>query len=324
MLTVAACASVVLTGACGSSSGPGAAAGSADGSAGTSEISVVTFPSFNALGAHTAEHDNVFKAEGLNAKLATVATPAEAMPQLMGGKAQFALMDMTVPTVAKAKGVPLVVVAPGAIGTAPTDGMGTGNFWVRADSKIKSIKDIENATFGVPQINSQIWVDIQAAVDDAGGDSSKIKFVEVPNTLSALKAGNVDVVTTAEPAGTAALADKRIKLLSGYTPAGGDMAYAYVTTQQFAQQNPSTVKAFQAAIIKANKAVNADPAKRAEIAGTYIKADKALLKKARYAKFGEVPVSEASVETAIDRLVKYGLLTKDNAPKPADLLISDK
>lgn len=324
MLVGAACATVFAAAACGSS-GAEPAAGKAGGAVEKPNVSVAVFPSFNALGAQAAKHDNLFKGEGLNADLVTVATPAEGMPQLLGDKVQFALMDMTTPIVAKSKGVPLVMVAPGATGTPPSsDGMGVGNFWVRADSKLTSVKDIEHATFGIPQINSQIWVDIRAAVDDAGGDSSKIKFVEVPNTLAALKAGNVDVVTTSEPSGTVALADKSIRLLSGYTAAGGDMAYAYITTKQFAQQNPNTVKAFAAAILKANRALNADQAKRSEVAATYIKADQAVLDKARYAKLGEEPVGAASVQTAIDRVVKYGLLDKEKAPKPDDLLLSAK
>lgn len=321
----AICASVVLASACGSSDDAGADSSTAkSGAVEKPAVSVAVFPSFNALGAQMAAHDGQFKTAGLDVTLTNVATPAEGMPQLLGGKIQFALMDMTVPIVAKTKGVPLVMVAPGAVGTPPEGGMGAGNFWVKAGSKIKSIKDIQNATFGVPQINSQIWVDIRAAVDEAGGDSTKIKFVEVPNTLAALKAGNVDVVTTSEPAGTAALTDPTIHLLSGYTAAGGDVAYTFVTTQQFAKANPNTVKAFQDAIIAANKVVNADATKRVDVASTYIKAPKELLAKAHYAKFGEEPISAASVQTSLDRILKYGLLEKSKAPKPEELLLSSK
>lgn len=320
VLAMAAVASVALASACGSTStaAPQANGGGIE----KSELTVAVFPSFNALGAQAAKAEGAFEAAGLKVTLSNVATPAEGMPQLLGGKVQFALMDMTVPAVARTKGVPLALVAPGAKGTAPKDGFGVGNLWVRADSPIKTIKDIENATFGIPQINSQIWVDIRSAVDEAGGDSSKIKFVEVPNTLSALKAGNVDVTTTSEPAGTAARADDSLRLLSGYTAAGGDLAYAYVTTQEFAKQNPNTVKAFRDAILKGNIAVNGDQAKRVEVASTYVKAPKELLEKAHFPEFGAEPISESSIQTALDRLIKYGLLEQSKAPKPADLLVA--
>ncbi|GAA2741513.1 ABC transporter substrate-binding protein [Terrabacter aerolatus] len=316
VVVLAAIASVGLASACGSDSQAAQGTGGVE----KPDISVAVFPSFNALGAEAANADGMFKSAGLNVSLTKVATPAEGMPQLLGGKVQFALMDMTVPAVAKSKGVPLVLVAPGAKGTPPKDGFGVGNLWVRAGSPIKTMKDVQNATFGIPQINSQIWVDIRSAVDEAGGDSSKIKFVEVPNTLSALKAGNVDVTTTSEPAGTAALKDTSIQRLAGYTAAGGDLAYAYVTTQEFAKQNPNTVKAFEQAILKANSEVNADQAKRVQVASTYVKAPKELLEKAHFPEFGTEPISSTSVQTALDRLMKYGLLDQAKAPKAAELL----
>lgn len=321
VVALVAITSVSLASACGSDS---QAATGGGGGVEKADISVAVFPSFNALGAQAGNADGTFKAAGLNVTLTKVATPAEGMPQLLGGKVQFALMDMTVPAVARSKGVPLVLVAPGAKGTPPKDGFGVGNLWVRAGSPIKTMKDVQNATFGIPQINSQIWVDIRSAVDEAGGDSSKIKFVEVPNTLSALKAGNVDVTTTSEPAGTAALDDSSIHRLAGYTAAGADLAYAYVTTQEFAQQNPNTVKAFEQSILKANTAVNADQATRVRVASTYVKAPKALLEKAHYPEFGTEAISPSSVQTALDRLVKYGLLEQAKAPKAADLLVAGK
>ncbi|WP_353952541.1 ABC transporter substrate-binding protein [Knoellia sp. S7-12] len=326
-LAIVAVAAVSLVGACGSDTenpSGAAASGASDGKVETPQVSVAVFPSFNALGAQAAKADGSFDSAGLTVTLATIATPAEGLPQLLGGKVQFALMDLTVPAVARTKGVPLTLVAPGAKGTAPKDNFGVGNLWVKADSPIKTMKDVQNATFGIPQINSQIWVDIRSVVDEAGGDSSKIKFVEVPNTLSALKAGNVEVTTTSEPAGTAALADPSIRVLGGYTAAGGDLAYAYVTTQEFAKKNPNTVKAFEEAILKGNTTVNTDPAKRSEVAASYIKAPKALLDKAHYPEFSVEPISEANVQTALDRLMKYGLLDKAKAPKAADLVFAGK
>ena len=215
--------------------------------------------------------------------LTKVATPAEGMPQLLGGKVQFALMDMTVPAVARSKGVPLVLVAPAPRARPPRTASESATSGSRADSPIKTMKDVQNATFGIPQINSQIWVDIRSAVDEAGGDSSKIKFVEVPNTLvgpQGRQRRRHDDLRTCRDGGPATTAPSTGS--AGYTAAGADLAYAYVTTQEFAQRNPNTVKAFEQSILKANSAVNADEATRVQVASTYVKAPKALLEKAHY------------------------------------------
>ncbi len=316
-LVVAAVAALTLT-ACGGDDDSANASG-------TDSVKVAVFPSFNALGAHAAEIEGTFEKQGLDVEFVTVATPAEATPQLLGGKVDFALMDVTTPVIARSEGVPIVMVAPGATGTAlNADGMGVGNFWVAKDSDVESIEDIQNATFGIPQTKSQIWVDVRTVVDAEGGDSSKIEFVEVPNTIAALKSGSVDVVTTAEPAGTATLADPDLKRLAGFVSGGeGEVAYTYVTSEKFAQSNGDTVDKFATAILDANKLLNADPKLPAEIAATYVDAPPALLEKAVYQKFGEDPIDADIVEAGIDRVLRYDLIAEEDAPAVDDLLATD-
>lgn len=318
-LVVATAAALALT-ACGGSDDSDSA-----GSSGPATVKVAVFPSFNALGAHAADIEGTFKDQGLKVEFVTVATPAEATPQLLGGKVDFALMDVTTPVIARSQGVPIVMVAPGATGTAlNADGMGVGNFWVTEDSDIKSIADIQNATFGIPQTKSQIWVDVRTVVDGAGGDSAKVDFVEVPNTIAALKSGSVDVVTTSEPAGTATLADPDLKLLSGFVSGGeGEVAYTYVTSEKFAQANGDLVDKFATAILDANKLLNGDPKLPAKIAASYVDAPEALLEQAVYQKFGEEPINSEIVEAGIARVLRYGLIKKDDAPSVGDLLAND-
>ena len=320
-LAVAAASTLALSACSGSSSD---ATGSSDaGGNDTAPVRVAVFPSFNALGAHAAEIEGAFDEQGLDVEFITVATPAEGMPQLLGGKVDMALMDVTTPVIARSEGVPVVMVAPGATGTELNeDGMGTGNFWVAKDSEMTSIKDLENSTFGIPQTKSQIWVDVRTAVDAAGGDSSKIQFVEVPNGIAAVKSGAVDVTTTAEPGGTAALADPDLKHLSGFVSGGvGEVAYTYVTSEQYASENPETVDKFAEAILAANKLINETEGLAPEVAATYIDAPQELLDRAIYPTFGEEPIDEDIVEAGIERVLRYSLIEQDAAPAAEDLLV---
>ena len=295
----------------------------ADGRGDDNSVKVAVFPSFNALGARAADVEGSFEEQGLDVEFVTVATPAEATPQLIGGKVDFALMDVSSPVIARSENVPLVMVAPGAVGTkVPDDGFGVGNFWVRKDSKISSVKDIENATFGIPQTKSQIWIDMRTIVDEAGGDSSKTKFVEVPNTLAALKSGSVDVVTTSEPAGTAALKEKKIKPLEGFvTGKVGEVGYTYISTEKYTSENSETTEKFEKAILDGNSKVNADEGLAADVAGSYMDVPKPILDKSRYPKFAEDPVDADVVEQSIDRVLRYGLIKEDDAPSPEDMLV---
>lgn len=311
-IAVGALAAVALT-ACGGSS-------DADPDS-DSSIRVAVFPSFNALGPRTADLEGLFDKHGLDVELVTVATPGEATPQLLGGKIDFALMDMVSPIIAKTEGVDLLMVAPGAVGTGPEDGgIGVGNFWVAEDSDIRTVADIENATFGIPQTKGMLWLDVRAAIDEAGGDSSKTEFVEVPNTLAALRSGSVDVVTTAEPSGTATLGEEGIKPLAPFVNAGGDLAYSYVTTPRYAAENAETVDKFRDAIVEANTMLVEQDGLAAEVASTYIEADPELLSRAVYPKFLTTPIGEDNVQSAIDRMVRYQLVDEADVPAPADML----
>lgn len=288
----------------------------------TDSIRVAVFPSFNALGPRTAELEGIFEKYDLDVELVTVATPAESTPQLLGGKIEFALTDLIPPILAYTEGVQLTMVAPGAIGTEPDEtGMGVGNLWVRADSDIQTVADIENATFGIPQTKGQLWVDIRETVDKAGGDSSKIEFVEVPNTLAALASGSVDVVTTAEPSGTANLDNPEIRRLAPFVNAGGGLAYAYVTTPQYAAEHPEVVTKFRDAIVEANVMLSEQDGLAAEVAATYIEMDPNILDRSMYARFLTEPINEQHVQTAIDRMVRYGLINESDAPTPTDMLV---
>lgn len=312
-LAVGALASLVLT-ACGGSGGTDAAADGA--------IRVAVFPSFNALGPRTAALEGVFAEHGLEVELVTVATPGEATPQLLGGKIDFALMDMVSPIIAKTEGVDLVMVAPGAVGTGPAQagGLGVGNFWVAEGSDIATVKDIENATFGIPQTKGMLWLDVREAIDKAGGDSSKTKFVEVPNTLAALRSGSVDVVTTAEPSGTATLGQGGIKPLDSFVNAGGDLAYSYVTTPRYAAEHADNVARFRDAIVEANTMLVEQDGLNAEVAATYIEVDPEVLARAVYPKFLTAPIAESNVQAAIDRMVRYGLIEESAAPAPSEMI----
>lgn len=293
------------------------------GGAEITDLTVGVFPSFNGLGPAVANTSGLFSERGLNVTLSNFATPAEATPQLLGGQIQFALMDMTVPILGRSKQVPLKMVAPGASGKIPPhDGrLGFVNIWVRADSPFTRLKDLENAVVAVPQINSQIWQDVRSAVDGDGGDSSKIEFLEAPNTVAALKSGQCDATTTAEPGGTNTLSDPALRPLAPIESAGGAVAYAYVTSEQFLQQNPNTVQAFADAILQANKQANDDAALRVEAADAIMDAPRELLEKAVFPTYATEQISESDLRTAIERMERYGLLEGVRVPSPQDLLI---
>jgi len=302
--------------------------GSSDSAASNGTIKVAVFPSFSSLGAFEAKADGAFKAQGLNVSFVTVNTPADVAPLLDSGQAQFGIMDMTTPLLAanKASKAPYIFEAPATKGTPiASDGWGSANVWVKKGSKITSIKDLENAKFGIPQLNSQLWLDVRSNVDAAGGDSSKIQWVQIPDpaqNLTEIKAGQIDATTTSEPTGTSWASDPGVTHLGGFVSNDGHIAYGFASSSNFASKNAAVAKKFETAILQGNKDFNAlDAAGKAKLAGTVnSKWPAALLKQARYSTFSETPVTAADIQFSIDRMKKYKMLDSSTSLKATDLL----
>jgi len=304
------------------------ACGSSDAAPSDGTVKVAVFPSFSSLGAHEAMVDGAFKAQGLKVEFVTVNTPADVAPLLDSGQVQFGLMDMTTPVLAAAKAsqAPFVFDAPATKGTPLTkDGWGTANVWVKKGSDVTSVKDLAGARFGIPQLNSQLWLDVRSNVDAAGGDSSKIQWVQIPDpsqNLAQIKSGQIDATTSAEPTGTGWASDPGVSHLAGFVSNEGHIAYSFASTSSFADKNAGVVKKFESAILAGNKDFNAlDATGKAKLAGTVNDAwPKDLLTKARYSTFGEAPVSAADVQFSIDRMKKYDMLDSSSSLKATDLL----
>ena len=311
--------------ACGSS---GASANSGADAKSNGTVDVAVYPSFSSLGAHEALADGAFKTEGLKVRFVTVNTPADVAPLLSSGKVQFGLMDMTTPVLAAAKAstAPFVFDAPATKGTPlASDGWGSANIWVKKGSKITSLKDLAGAKFGIPQLNSQLWLDVRSNVDAAGGDSSKIQWVQIPDpaqNLTQIKSGQIDATTTAEPTGTSWGSDPDVSHLAGFVSNQGHIAYAFASTSAFAAKNADVVKKFERAIMTGNKSFNdLDTSAKAKLAGTVnSKWPADLLQHARYSTFGETPVTTDDVQFSIDRMKKYDMLDQGSALKATDLL----
>ena len=98
------------------------------------------------------------------------------------------------------------------------------------------------------------------------------------------------------------------------------MAYTYVTSEQYASENPETVDKFAEAILDANEQLNETEGLAPQVAATYIDAPQELLDKAVYQQFGTEEIDADIVEQAIDRVLRYQLIEADAVPAVDDLL----
>lgn len=312
----------VSLGACASSE-----AAAPDSAEQVKDLKVGATPTLSGLGLRVAISQENFTGDDLNVTPVVNKSANDAVPQLLSGELQVAQMDTITFMQAHGQGLPVRIIAVnGEQSTNGEDGaMSAAGVVAKADSPINSPTDLVGKKVGVPAIKTQTWMNIRAFVDAAGGDSSKIEFVEVPSaqTIDLVAQGRVDASTPAEPLMSSSIAAGKVKLIHNTDAPGnkGVPSSVYVATEEFIAKNPDTVKSFAAGVYAAGKEVNGNRELAEKIAQAELNYTPEQLNDAFYQTFGTAAATPDQIDKISDLAVKYGILT--DKPKAEDLLAVD-
>jgi NitT/TauT family transport system substrate-binding protein len=161
------------------------------------ELRVAYIPVVTWLPMLVANDAGIFEKNGLAVTLTKFPNITN-LPQTLGK--QFDLVPTTAPDLlnAVASGLEIAAVAGETIETA---GNKSFQVMVRADSDIKSPKDLAGKRIASPGVGSVMHIAVLHWVKQAGGDPDAVNGVEVPfpNMMDQLKAGRVDAAEPLEP-----------------------------------------------------------------------------------------------------------------------------
>lgn len=117
---------------------------------------------------------------------------------LVGGSIDVGCVSIGPMANAHVRGIPIRIIAAGGIcsSTSPTTSM-----IVKKDSPLRSGRDLNGKTIGTTVLRDLMHVATLKWIDDAGGDSSTVKVVEIPlpDAALALSSGRIDAYPQAEP-----------------------------------------------------------------------------------------------------------------------------
>lgn len=286
-------------------------------SAQVTTIHVVTPPVDSAAEVFFAKEMGFFAEHGLDVDIQP-GTNGSAMASAVASDAvDIGYSDLVTLAKAYLKGIPFVAIAPAALwtSTAPVAGL-----VVLSTSPIKNAKDLSGKVIAIPGLATLAEYSPRAWIDQNGGDSSSVKFIEMPYSAmpAALTAERIDSAYISEP--FLAVVKNNVRIL-GYAHnavAKQFLQSAWFTTPQWARDHQDAVKRFAAAMretaVWANQKRN--QAKSAEILAKYTKIDPAVIAAMERAVFAE-RLTASSIQPAIDVSAKYGKFE----PFPADRLI---
>lgn len=260
-------ASVLALSAC---AAPSAEAPSEPGaSAALTEITVGVIPIVDTAPIWLGAEQGFFSDEGLDITVQTTTGGAAAVPGVVSGDYDFAFGNLVSTMVARDQGLDLRYVANGNT-TAGTPDFGA--VIVPADSPIESPADLEGKTVSVNNLQNIGDTTIRQVVEDDGGDSSTIKFVEVafPDAEAAVENKQVDAAWILAPFLDSAVANGARVITYNFSAFDPELDIAgYFTTGDAIENDPELVAKFTAAMNKSLEYAQENPDEVRRIVTTY-------------------------------------------------------
>jgi ABC-type nitrate/sulfonate/bicarbonate transport system substrate-binding protein len=269
--TLAAGAALALLVGCGGdaeSSGSSSAAASADPKAPeTTELTGMGFKGGGSASFIQAAKGGAAADYGLTMEMEWLESSAAAIPAVISGDVQVAASSYAGVIDAANQGIPVRVVSGGWASTPNVASLET-----LPNSGITSLEDLIGKTVAVVSLNSSHAVKIKNSMQEEGLDWKQVNFVELPygEVPAALEQGTVDASSATGAALTAV--KNNLQSVTVFDYGGGEyegMAETgYIMSQQFIDENPNTVAAFQCAMLRAADEMNSDDAAYREILAT--------------------------------------------------------
>lgn len=281
----------------------------------TTAIRIATLPIESAAEPFYAKDMNFFGKAGLDATIQTMQNGASIAAAALAGAIDIGYSPVDVLATIHDKKVPVVVLAPANEYVSPSRNAG---LVVAAGSTIRGPKDLTGKTIAVAALHSLSESAPRAWIDRNGGDSTTVKFVEIPFPAmpAALDSGRVDAAWDAEPFLTTAAKNERVIEYGFDAIAKRFLISAWFTTRQWADAHADAAARFIAAIHETAVWTNENPGPSGEILSKYTKIDPALVATMVRSRFEE-SLAPASLQPLIDLSAKYNGFT----PFPAQELI---
>jgi NitT/TauT family transport system substrate-binding protein len=286
---------------------------------GTATITLALPPSMDVAPAIYADHAGLFAKAGLSVHLTQMNSGAAISAAVAGGSVTIGLSSLQALISGHARGVPFELISPGGIYNAEDP---YAYLLVRKDSPIRSARDLNGKTMAAPALKDLDSVSSMAWIDQNGGDSKSVHFIELPNPAltPALLDGRIDGFSVGEPWDLIALDSGKTRVLgpSFNAIAPHFVMTAYFTSHGWAENNKDALVRFEHVLADAADYVNHHHEEAVTLLAGFTKLQPSLLQRA--VKGGESGYLDPKlVQPMIDVSAKYGVIDK---PFPAADLIS--
>jgi NitT/TauT family transport system substrate-binding protein len=269
----------------------------------------------NAAEIYYAKNMGFFAKAGLDVEIQPIQSGSAVAEAVVSNAVDIGFASIVPLAVAHNKGIPFVLIAPGPVWGQSAHGTA---LFVTQTSTARGAKDLNGQTLAIPGLGTLAEYATRAWIDQNGGDSSTVKFLELADSTmpAALSAGRVAAAEINEPyLETAQKAD----FLIGYpndAVAKEFLIAGWFSTTSWALAHPDLVARFAAVMSKtaiwANQKQN--EAASAEILERYTKIVPSLMANMVHVRFAD-RLTAALTQPQISVAAKYARFPTFSAPE---------
>lgn len=258
-----------------------------------------------------AQSSGLFRDAGLDVTFTPAATGAVVAQAIVGGAADIGKASITSIIAAYARGLPFAVIAPGLQYRKEDP---TAGILVKADSPFKTVLDLQGKIVTCSAIGDIAYLGLRALIDRAGGDSSTVKWIEMPFPAVpvAIEEGRVDAGLMGEPAMMQEVKAGRLRYfvdeLTGYSRP--ILEVVYFTARDWAAKNRDVVASFRKVILQASAYANTHVPETLPLLLRLTKMDPNVALEMRHA-YSATTFDPAAIQPVIDLMVKYKAIPKE-------------
>jgi NitT/TauT family transport system substrate-binding protein len=274
------------------------------------EITIAAIPSDIAGEAYYADGMGFFGKAGLSAKILGLTNGASISAAVAGGSAAIGYSNVVSLATAHERGLPFTILAPANLHgpDAPTAGL----LAVKKSSPIANAKDLRGKVVAVIGLNNIAHLATRLWIDKNGGDSTSVRFIEMPfsEMPAAVNAGRVDAASLdaiADP--NLGKPDDTLRVLASTFDAVSSRfaPSVWFSTTNWVSQHEETARAFVAAMRETAKWANTHRAESAKILSAHTRQTVAAIQASTRSTYGERLTPEL-IQPDIDVAARYGVV----------------
>jgi NitT/TauT family transport system substrate-binding protein len=208
-------------------------------------IRIALLPIEGAAQPYLAVDQGFFARAGIDADLQPMQGSSAIVAAVVSGAVDVGFVTVDVVASAHQRHIPIVVIAPAgeytSAGTQNTEAL-----VLPAASTVRVARDLNGKTIAATALHSLQVTAVRAWMDHHGGDSSTVRFVEIPFPAmpAALEAARVDAAWITEPYLTMAKKSGRVMAYGFDDIAKHFLITAWCATPQWAQAHPDLLTSF--------------------------------------------------------------------------------